>query len=173
MLPNNVVNLVTTDGAWYACHTRPRCEKKFAALMSAENFDHYLPLIDSIRRYGRETKRFTKPLFPGYVFAKVPIDGKSRIYQQELLARAIPVDDEARFLGQLEDVRAMVSSGVEFTVVPLLTRGRTVRVVGGPLHGLEGLVDDSSDPFAIVISVDVLRQGLLIRVPAEALRAVG
>jgi len=169
----NGVNAVSTGGDWYVCHTRPRCEKKFSALMAAENFEHYLPLIDSIRRYGKETKRFTKPLFPGYVFAQVPAEEKSRIYQQELLARAIPVDDEARFLGQLADVRRMVSSGVEFTVIPLLTRGRQVRVVGGPLHGLEGIVDDSSNPLAIVIAVDVLRQGLLIKVPVESIRAVG
>jgi transcription antitermination factor NusG len=141
--------------------------------MAAEGFEHYLPLIQSIRRYGKETKRFTKPLFPGYVFACVPVARKSRIYQQELIARAIPVDDEARFLGQLEDVRRMVSSGVEFTVVPLLTRGRRVRLVGGPLHGLEGLVNDSSNPLGVVISVDVLRQGLLMKVPAENLHAVG
>jgi transcription antitermination factor NusG len=166
------VSTETSAGAWYACHTRPRCEKKFAALLAAEGFEHYLPLISSVRRYARETKRFTKPLFPGYVFARVPAAGKSRIYQQELLARAIPVDDEARFLRQLEDVRTIVSSGLELTVIPLLNRGRRVRVVGGPLHGLEGLVDDSSNPLGIVISVDVLRQGLLLRVPAESLQAL-
>ncbi len=166
------MSTATAGGDWYACHTRPRCEKKFAALLAAEGFEHYLPLVSSIRRYPRETKRFTKPLFPGYVFARVPASGKARIYQQELVARAIPVDDEARFLRQLEDVRMIVSSGVELTVIPLLTRGRRVRVVGGPLHGLEGNVDDSSNPLGIVISVDVLRQGLLLKVPAESLQAL-
>jgi transcriptional antiterminator RfaH len=166
------VSAPTAGGDWYVCHTRPRREKKFAALMSAEEFEHYLPLIDSIRRYPSGTKKFTKPLFPGYVFARIPAAGKSRIYQQDLLARAIPVDDEARFLGQLGDVRAIVASGLELTVIPLLTRGRRVRVVGGPLHGLQGLVDDSSNTQGIMISVDVLRQGLLLRVPAENLEAL-
>jgi transcriptional antiterminator RfaH len=166
------VSAPTAGGDWYVCHTRPRREKKFAALMAAERFEHYLPLIDSIRRYPSGTKTFTKPLFPGYVFARIPTEGKSRIYQQDLLARAIPVDDEARFLGQLGDVRAIVASGLELTVIPLLTRGRRVRVVGGPLHGLEGLVDDSSNTQGIMISVDVLRQGLLLRVPAENLEAL-
>jgi transcriptional antiterminator RfaH len=157
------------DARWYACHTRPRCEKKFAALLAAKGFEHYLPLITSIRRYARETKRFTKPLFTGYVFARVPDATKARIYEQELIARAIPVDDEARFLRQIDDVRKIVASGAELSVVPLLTLGRRVRVVGGPLHGLEGLVDDPTNPAGIVISVDVLRQGLLIKVSAESL----
>ena len=140
--------------------------------MAAEAFEHYLPLVTSVRRYSSGTKRFTKPLFPGYVFAKVPAELKARIYQQELLARASPVEDVARFLAQLEDVRKIVASGVELSVIPLLGRGRRVRVVGGPLHGLEGEVDDPSNPLGVVISVDVLRQGLLLKVPAEQLQVL-
>jgi hypothetical protein len=166
------VSGVPTAGDWYVCHTRPRCEKKFAALMRAEGFEHYLPLVTSIRRYPSGTKRFTKPLFAGYVFARVGAEHKARMYQQELIARAIPVDHEPLFLRQLEDVRKIVASGVELSVIPLLVRGRRVRVVGGALHGLEGFVDDSSNPRGIVISVDVLRQGLLLRMPAEQLQAL-
>jgi transcription antitermination factor NusG len=158
-----------SEAAWLVCHTRPRCEKKFAALMAAERFEHYLPLVTSLRRYAKQTKRFTKPLFPGYVFARVPAERRARIYQQDLVARALPVTDQALFLRQLDDVRTMIASGYELTVRPLLTKGRRVRVAGGALHGLEGFVDDPANPQGIVLSVDVLRQGLLVRVPAENL----
>lgn len=158
--------------AWIVCHTKPRCEKKFAALMQAERFPHYLPLVQSVRKYRGQTKRFTKPLFPGYVFACVEFEKKTRIFQQDLLARVIPIDDEARFLRQLEDVKLIVASGYDLLVMPLLTRGRRVKIVGGPLHGLEGFVDDPSNPRGVVLSVDVLRQGLLVRMPAENLQAL-
>ncbi len=160
------------EAAWLVCHTKPRCEKKFAALMAAEGFEHYLPLVVSVRRYAQQTKRFTKPLFPGYVFARVPAERKARIYQQDLLARALPVSDETAFLRQLSDVRTMIASGYELTVLPLLTRGRRVRVVGGPLHGLEGFIDDPANPHGVVLSVDVLRQGLLVKLPVENLVAL-
>lgn len=158
--------------AWFVCHTRPRCEKKFAALMAAEKFEHYLPLVQSVRRYGKQTKRFSKPLFPGYVFAQIPVELKARIYQQELLARAITVEDVPTFLSQLDGVRAIVASGFELTLMPLLTKGRRVRVTGGPLYGLQGVVDNPLDPRGIVISVDVLQQGLLVRVPPENLEVL-
>jgi len=160
------------ENYWLVCHTKPRCEKKFAALMAAEKFEHYLPLVQSVRRYAQQTKTFTKPLFTGYVFACVPAENKTRIYQQDLLARAIVVDDEATFLRQLADVKAIVASGFELSVMPLLTKGRRVRIVGGPLHGLEGFVDNPSSPQGIVLSVDVLRQGLLVKVPVENLRVL-
>lgn len=155
---------------WLVCHTRPRCEKKFAALMAAEQFEHYLALIQSIRRYQQQTKRFTKPLFPGYVFAHIAATKKARIYQQDLLARAIVVEDEARFLRQLTDVRTIVSSGLELAVQPLLTKGRRVRVIGGPLHGIEGYVDTTDNPKGIVVAIDVLRQGLLVTMSLESLQ---
>lgn len=157
---------------WLVCHTKPRCEKKFAALMAAEKFEHYLALVQSVRKYAQQTKRFTKPLFPGYVFAKVPVEKKARIYQQDLLARAIIVEQVELFLRQLEDVKKIVASGLELSVMPLLTKGRRVKIVGGPLHGVEGFVDDPSKPQGIVISVDVLQQGLLVKVPAENLQAL-
>ena len=155
---------------WLVCHTKPRCEKKFAALMKAEKFEHYLPLVDSVRKYGTQTKHFTKPLFPGYVFAHVLAEKKARIYQQDLLARAITVDDEASFLRQLEEVKTIVASGFELSVMPLLTKGRRVKIIGGALHGLEGFVDNPAKPEGIVISVDVLQQGLLVRVAADQLQ---
>lgn len=154
---------------WLVCHTKPRREKKFAALLGAENLEHYLPLTESVRRYGRQTKRFTKPLFPGYVFTRLGAGQQARIFQQDLLARTIPVEDEEKFLQQLHEVKRIVASGYELSVLPLLTRGRSVRILGGALHGLEGFIDDPSNPRGVVLSVDVLRQGLLVKVPAENL----
>lgn len=158
------------ESYWLVCHTKPRCEKKFAALMKAEKFEHYLPLVDSVRKYAQQTKHFTKPLFPGYVFAQIPAELKARIYQQDLLARAITVTDVPKFLRQLADVKAIVASGFELSVMPLLTKGRRAKILGGPLHGLEGIIDNPANPQGIVLAVDVLQQGLLVRVPADQLQ---
>ncbi len=155
---------------WWVCHCRPRCEKKFAALLTAERMAHYLPLMTSVKRYGNRERSHTKPLFPGYVFARVPDERKARIYQQDLLARTLPVIDEPLFLRQLADVQRIVSAGFEATVHPLFTKGHPVRVIGGPLRGLEGVIDDPSNPQGIVITVDVLQQGLHIPVPMKDLK---
>ena len=137
--------------------------------MKAEGFEHYLPTIQSVREYAKQTKRFTKPLFPSYVFACVPAELKSRIYQMDLLARAIHVTDVKSFLAQIEEVKKIVASGFELSLIPLLTKGRRVRVKAGALKGLEGYVDNPSDPKGVVISVDVLQQGLLVKVPPSNL----
>jgi transcriptional antiterminator RfaH len=159
-----------TAPCWFVCHTKPRCEKKFADLVAREGFDHYLALIESVRRYGTQKKVFTKPLFPGYVFARITPEKKSRVYQQDLLVRALLVENEAVFLRQLEDVKAVCASGLEAALHPLIRRGTRVRVSGGPLNGLEGFVDNPENPQGIVVAVDVLQQGLLVRLPLDSLQ---
>jgi transcription antitermination factor NusG len=56
--------------------------------------------------------------------------------------------------------------------MPLMTKGRRVKVIAGPLSGLEGLIDDPSNPQGIVLSVDVLQQGLHVKMPVEHLRVL-
>jgi len=169
---------------WWVCHCKPRCEKKFAGLMQMHGFEHYLPLVTSERRYGTRIKVFTKPLFPGYVFAEVPPGKKPLIYQQDLLARAFEVEDVPRLLAQLDDIRALLSSGLDFTLKPLLTKGRRVRIISGPLKGVEGFVESAEadgkhgssngggQRSSVLLSVDVLQQGLLVSVPAADLKVL-
>ena len=159
-----------SEPRWFVCHTKPRCEKKFSALLTRENFAHQLPLIKSVRLYGTQKKTFTKPLFASYVFARLEPEKKTRIYQQDLLVRAILIENEAVFLSQLEAVKLICASGLEAVIHPLLKKGTHVKVRGGPLNGLEGYVDDPANPQGIIVSVDVLQQGLLVRLPLESLQ---
>jgi transcription antitermination factor NusG len=154
---------------WFACHTRPRCEKKFAALLAAENWEHYLPLVEKKHRYGTRDRVHTRPLFTGYVFAKIPLEDKARAYQQQLIVRTLPVLDEPVFLAQIESVRALIASGIEFTLKPLLKRGTKVRVISGPLYGTLATVEDPAKNAGIIVSMDILQQGLLVPIALENL----
>jgi transcription antitermination factor NusG len=160
------------EAPWLVVHTKPRCEKKFAALLAREKFLHELPLVPSVRKYRTQTKRFTKPLFPGYVFTRVPPELKPRLYQQDLLVRLITVDDQAAFQRQIDAVRAMIGAGFDLRLTPLLRKGARVRITGGPLHGVEGMVDDPLHPKGVVIAIDVLQQGVLVRLPPEQLNVL-
>jgi transcription antitermination factor NusG len=157
---------------WIVIHTKPRCEKKFAALLVREGFDHELPLVQSVRRYQHQTKKFTKPLFPGYVFSRVDPLLTNRLYQQDLVVRLIEVENQTLFAEQLAAVRAMIAAGFELCLTPLLKKGATVKIIGGPLYGTVGRVDDPDNPKGVVIAVDVLQQGVLVRIPPEHLEVL-
>lgn len=162
----------TAAPGWLVVHTKPRCEKKLAVLLAREKFPYDLPLVQSVRRYRTQTKRFTKPLFPGYVFAQIDPGRRHRLFQQDLIVRFLDVPNQAALAQQLESIRRMITAGFDLYVTPLLKKGRGVRVVGGPLHGLEGMVHDPDHPQGIVVAVDVLQKGVLIRLPPENLRVL-
>ena len=159
-----------SQARWHVAHTKPRCEKKFAALLTAECFAHELPLVKVQRRYGVRVRIHSKALFPGYVFTHVVPELRARCFQQNLLVRLIEVADEPKFLIQLEAVRRILASGFETAVRPLFAKGRLVQVVSGPLRGLQGVVDDPNRPGGVIIMVDALQQGLLVKIPAVDLR---
>jgi transcription antitermination factor NusG len=168
--PDAPAPAAAATACWYVGHTRPRCEKKFAALMKAERFEHELPLIESVRRYGRKKKKYLKPVFPGYVFIRIMPEQKPRCFQQELLVRLIDVDQQKRFERQLNDVRKLVASGLEVMLLyPQIKRGAMARIRSGPLRGVQGVIDNPQNPGGIVLVVDVLQQGVLVKVPVEDL----
>jgi transcription antitermination factor NusG len=169
--PTDPLGFASAEGElWCVCHTKPRCEKKFAALLTAERMAHYLPTVTNVRIYGSRKRSSELPLFPSYVFARVPTEHKSRIFQQNLLVRVLDVPDETLLLRQLTDVQRVVDSGIETALHNLFQRGDPVRVMSGPLRGLEGVIDDPQNPSGIVIAVDVLQQGLHISVPMSDLK---
>jgi transcription antitermination factor NusG len=152
---------------WFVVHTKPRCEKKFSTVLKLDRFKHYLPLVNSTRRYGARDRIFKKPLFPGYVFAEISPEKKSRIYTHALIVRAIWVEDQALFLRQLEDIRLIVASGLAATLKPLIKKGARVRINAGPLWGVEGYVENPKSPKGVLVAMDVLQQGVLVPVPPE------
>ena len=59
------------DKRWEVIHTKPKREKKLAKYLKDCNIHYYLPLNNSERHYKYRKIIFTKPLFPGYIFAHI------------------------------------------------------------------------------------------------------
>lgn len=154
---------------WAVCHVRPRCEKKFAALLDAGSIVNELPLLTIRHRYEGRLREYTKPLVPGYVFALLPEDYASKVYQGELLARVIPVLDQERLLADIETLRRIAESGLPAFMQPCFAKGTRVRIKSGPLLGLIALVEDPDNFKGVVVSIDVLREGVFVPLDSACL----
>lgn len=56
---------------WYAVYTRPRWEKKVAALLLEAGIENYCPINKVTRQWSDRKKVVLEPVFKGYVFVKV------------------------------------------------------------------------------------------------------
>lgn len=56
---------------WYAVYTKPKWEKKVAALLSQKGIENYCPLNKVIKQWHDRKKWVEEPLFTSYVFARL------------------------------------------------------------------------------------------------------
>ncbi len=59
------------DRYWYAVYTKPRWEKKVAALLEAKTIEYYCPLNKVVKQWSDRKKVVLEPLFKSYVFVHV------------------------------------------------------------------------------------------------------
>ena len=94
----------SSEPQWFVAHTKPRTEKKLASFCHREGFKHELPTVKTVRKYQRKVCTFDNPLFPGYVFLKIPAQLKQKVFQSDYCARILHVHLQDEFENQLQDI---------------------------------------------------------------------
>ncbi len=141
---------------WWCLHTRPRQEKSAARDLRSRRLAHYLPQSLRVSRTpaGRVT-RSVIPLFPGYLFLYGSEVDRVEAVKGNHLANVLEVVDQAGLLADLRQVQRLVASGCPVSPVHTHPIGTRVRVVSGPLEGLQGTVvrrfNEQSDRFVAVV----------------------
>jgi|HubBroStandDraft_6_1064221.scaffolds.fasta_scaffold01412_7 transcription antitermination factor NusG len=150
---------------WFAVRTRYRFEKKVAALMSQKNLQVYLPLLTERHTWSDRQTNVTVPLFPGYAF--VHIDQSTALRQAVMHTPGfcgfvsfggiiVPVPPP-----QIEHLRLLLQQSVPFSLHPFIHVGRRVRVRGGCLDGLEGVLLQNQER-KLVVSLESIQRSLAI-----------
>jgi transcription antitermination factor NusG len=65
--------------SWYAIYTRPRWEKKVAALLLEKGIENYCPINKVTRQWSDRKKVVLEPVFKGYVFVRLEEEKKWEI----------------------------------------------------------------------------------------------
>jgi transcription antitermination factor NusG len=124
---------------WAVLYTYSRREKRVARACDYLGVRYYLPLHES--HTGTVRRRMSRvPLFPGYVFACVDSQTRTEILQTGAVVRVIRVLHPDALLLELRQIRAALDASVDLIPGIALERGDRVRVVCGPMVGVEGLV---------------------------------
>lgn len=152
---------------WYAVHTSSRHEDKVHKRLEAKKIPVFLPKIEVWSRRKDRKKRIRIPLFSGYLFVHVELDkhiwlevlktpGVARIVGNQ--KEPIPIPDE-----QIESIRILLENDVLLTPIPYLQIDQRVKIVNGPLSGVEGiLLKTDTKKNKLVVSVDLLKRSLCV-----------
>jgi transcription antitermination factor NusG len=154
---------------WYAAYTCANHEKPVAAELNARGVEHFLPLYSSLRRWKDRSVRLALPLFPGYVFVRLPLIERLRVLQIPRVVRLVGFGGMPAALPeeQVEILRAGLTERLHAEPHPFLAVGRRMRIVSGPLAGLEGVLRRKKSNFRFVLSVELIQRSLSVEVNAE------
>jgi transcription antitermination factor NusG len=151
---------------WYALYTCPRHEKCVAQQIEQRSISCFLPLYRSVRRWKDRRKEIELALFPGYVFVRLALEDKFRVLQLPSVVRLVSFNGQPAVLPEveIEQLRQRLSQGGSVEPHPYLSVGRRVRVCGGPMQGLEGIIVRRKDRCRVVFSLALIMRSVAVEV---------
>ncbi len=162
------------SGRWYVAHTRARQEKKLAEELSRLKIPHYLPLRQSVTR-SRTTRRVSRslvPLFRGYLFFKGSEEQRYRALQTNRIAHVLNVPDQQQLITELLHIQRLLSNTPELFVTRYLRTGNWVRIIAGPLQGLEGVIEYLAKGAKLHLNVTILGQSVSVEVANDLVEII-
>jgi transcription antitermination factor NusG len=129
--------------SWYAVYTRPRWEKKVAALLAKKRIEHYCPLNKVLKQWSDRKKLVEEPLFSSYVFVRIADADKWRIKEIDgILNYVYWLGKPAQIPNhEIETIKRFLNEHESVQLKPLsLKANDQVRIVSGPFMNQQATV---------------------------------
>ncbi len=159
---------------WYALFTRHQHEKSVAQALTLKGFDVYLPLYRAIRRWQDREKQLWLPLFTCYVFLCNGMDRQLQVLTTPGVLHIVAWGGRPAVVPpeQLDAIRQMVESPLRVEPHPFLNSGDRVKVISGPLFGLEGILTRTKAATRLVISMELLGRSAAVEIDAAQVERI-
>jgi transcription antitermination factor NusG len=154
--------------SWYAIHTKPRHEKWIAQQLQEKRVLTFLPLLEQIHQWCDRRRKVEVPLFSCYAFVRIAQTPEERLKVLRTPGvlgfvgserQGTPIPDD-----QVENLQAAISGKIPCALHPYVSVGKRVRIRGGSLDGVEGILVSQGDDQSLVVSVELLQRSISIRV---------
>jgi transcription antitermination factor NusG len=163
---------VDTDVAWFAVWTRSRHEASVLSQLESKQIEAFLPTITRWSRWKDRKKRVDWPLFPGYCFTRIdPVESLPVLKCSGVVSLVCFEGQPAAIPDrEIESLRTLVASELRYDPCPLIHEGMLVEVQWGPLRGVVGRLVRKGSRARLVLSVDLIGQGVSVEVDAADVR---
>jgi len=171
------MSLIGNASPWVVVRAKPQMERTAEEEISARGMVAYCPVYQYEFKHHRQKKWIVRPypLFRGYLFMRADninwykltrckaVHSILRSVGGEPIGLAAPVVDEIRARQEAGDFDMLRVHG------ELVKPGQKVKVLEGPLAGLESVVDTVRNPRAVNILVSIFGRQVETTVPLENL----
>ncbi len=158
---------------WYVLYTKPRNEKKIAALLSEQDFFVYCPVKEEIRQWSDRKKKVTEPVFKSYVFVFL------NDYKAES-PKILQIPGALHFLWwnkqpgivrehEIESIRHFLTSYKHAKIDTALSPGESVIITEGILADKNGVVLHTQGN-VVYLQLKSIGLNMIARIPAQSLK---
>ena len=173
-LPSHIpvpLQAVSDVHRWYAVYTYPRHEKVVTEQLQSQSVEAFLPTFVIESRWKDRRVRIKTPVFPGYVFTRIKLAERSKVFNIPGVLRILsfngvpaPIDDS-----EIDAVKLCLERGGILKPHPFIEVGERVRVRSGMLEGLEGLVTRCKNDRILILPIALINQSVAVEVDADLL----
>ncbi len=129
-------------------------------------------MIWKVRRIRGRTIRSLLPLFGGYLFFCGEERQRIEVLRTNRVANLIEVRDQYRLVQELSQIEQALAAGADLTPHDYIKVGERVRVIGGALAGLIGIVVKTKNAMRLVLQIDMLGQAASVEIDADMIEAI-
>ena len=162
------LSLAPEESNWYAIHTKPRHEKWIAGQLQEKSVFTFLPLLHQIHQWSDRRSKVEVPMFSCYAFVRIVQTAEERL-------KVLRTPGVLGFVGseregtpipceQIENLRIALREKIPCAVHPFVRIGQRVRVRGGSLNGVEGILLRQGKDQSLIVSVELLQRSIAMRV---------
>ncbi len=168
---------VPSTEKWYALYVQVNHEKEVTNRLEQKELSCFLPLLETWSKRRDRRKKIQLPMFPGYVFVQVMLDGSANLTLVKTPGALSLLHNSEGPLSipsyQIENLKTLILSTQPLQVHCYLKEGDLVRVMRGPLAGCVGILK-RTDPKRgrLVVSVDIIKQSVSVELDLEDVEAV-
>ena len=173
--PNLPVPLSLQAAQWYSIQTRYRFERKVTAQLQRKGLQTLLPLLEEFHRWSDRRQPVYVPLFSGYTFVRFELSAGLRmelLHTEGVIGligfRGVATPIPAK---QIDDLQKLLSQNVPCSLHAFLKVGQQVRIRGGCLDGLEGILEQRGEK-NLVISIESIQRAVAITIEGYELEMI-
>jgi transcription antitermination factor NusG len=158
---------------WYVAYTYGRHEKYLAQQCGQRGIITFLPLYAVQRQWKQRRAEVLLPLFPSYVFIRIALAERFRVLALPGIVSLVSFKGLPAVVPetQIEALRKAVALG-RAEPCAYLQSGKRVRVMAGPLVGLEGIVQEVKSNLRVIVSFDWMSRSVSISLGATELEVL-
>lgn len=158
------------DPKWFVLFVRSNQEKVIAQRLVEREVEHFLPCYSSVRQWKDRKVTLEMPLFPGYIFVHLPFLNRARVLT---IPNIVSLVGSRNFPSVIsEEEIDWIRRGVEHGNAvphPYLSVGDRIKVVSGPLSGMQGVLLRKQNSTRVVICLDSISRSFMVEVDLESI----